>query len=214
MAEGRPADYTPDKFRLNEDQLNLASELTVLQRKFVIELIKPNTTQRQAYLAAGGQGKTENAQDSSANTMFSNVKVRAFYDSLMEEITANAVYTKEKAIERLSNTARVTIKDVCDFKNSQVGEDEEGKPVYQTTWVIKNSEDIPDHIAAAIKSVSITKDGPKLELHDSHGSIKQLADMLAWNAPKKTEVTGADGGALQHAITVEFVDANESTDSE
>ena len=183
--------------KFSEEQIELASKLTVLQRKFVIELIKPKTSQRQAYIRAGGTAKTERAQDNSASQIFSKVGVRAFYDSIMASIEDKVVYTKEKAIERLANTAQVTIKDVCDFKEVLVGEDEDGDPVYQTTWKMKNSEDIPDHIAAAIKSVTVTKSGPKIELHDSHNSIKQLAEMLAWNAPKRTEHSGIDGAPIK-----------------
>jgi len=194
---------TKAKTSFTANQMELASKLTPLQRKFVIELIKPNTTQRQAIKAAGSKAKTDMALDNVASQTFSKVQVKAFYDSLMEEVTVNAVYTKEKAIERLASTAQVTITDVCDFRNVKVGEDENGNDVFQTVWTIKNSEDIPNYIAAAIKSVTVTQNGPKIELHDSHGSIKQLADMLAWNAPKKTELTGKDGQALQLSANVE-----------
>jgi len=104
----------------------------------------------------------------------------------------SAIMTRSEALERLSTTARVTITDVCDFKLAQVGEDEEGNPVYQTVWTIKNSEDIPPEVAVSIKSVSITKSGPKLELHDQNAAIKQLTDMQGWNSPKKFELE-ADG---------------------
>ena len=143
--------------------------------------------QIQAYKKAGGRAKTRSAQDNAASVMLRNAKTKAFYNSLMNEGISEAIMTKEQALTRLTRTASVTIKDVCDFKNLQVGEDENG-PVYQTVWTVKNAEDIPDHIAACIKSVSVTREGPKLELYDSNASIKQLSDMLGWAIPKKPTI--------------------------
>lgn len=104
-----------------------------------------------------------------------------------KEATSSAVMTRQEALEKLSLSARVSITDVADFKLTQVGEDDNNEPVYQTVWVIKNSEDIAPEVAACIKSITITKTGPKLELHDQNAAIKQLSDMEGWNAPKKTD---------------------------
>jgi phage terminase small subunit len=104
-----------------------------------------------------------------------------------EKAETSAVMSRGEALEKLSLSARVSITDVADFKLAQVGEDADGNPVHQTTWVIKNSEDIAPEVAACIKSITITQTGPKLELHDQNSAIKQLADMQGWNAPKKTE---------------------------
>ncbi len=184
------------QIKLTAEQLELASKLTPLQRKFVLELIKPGTSQRQAYLTAGGKAKNESAQDSSATTMFSNVKVKAFYNSLLSCIASDSIMTKQEALERLSKSARATIHDICTFELKQVGEDEDGNPVMQTVWTMKHSEDIDPVIAASIKSVTFTKTGPKIEMYDSNGSIKILSDLQGWNAPRKQEITGKDGSAL------------------
>jgi phage terminase small subunit len=106
-----------------------------------------------------------------------------------EKAEGSAVMSREEALEKLSLSARVSITDVADFKLTQVGKDADGNPVHQTTWVIKNSEDIAPEVAACIKSITITQTGPKLELHDQNSAIKQLADMQGWNAPKKTDQT-------------------------
>jgi len=184
------------QIKLTAEQLELASKLTPLQRKFVLELIKPGTSQRQAYLTAGGKAKTESAQDNSASIMLSNSKVSAFHKSLINTIASDVIMTKQEALERLSKTARATIHDICTFKLTQVGEDAEGNPIMQTVWEIKNSEDIDPVIAASIKSVIFTKNGPKIEMYDANGSIKILSDLQGWNAPKKQEITGKDGSAL------------------
>lgn len=179
------------------EQMELASKLTSLQRKFVIELVKPKTSQRQAYINAGGKAKTEQSQDSSATQIFSNLKVRAFYDNLMEAKTVNSIMQRDEALEILSNNARVKMTDVADFGFRKISEDDEGRDIMESVWVMKNGEDIDPDVASCIKSVTMTKNGPKIELHDQQGAIKQITDMQGWAAPKKTELTGAGGEALQ-----------------
>lgn len=182
---------------LTKEQQELASKLTPLQRKFIIELVKPKTSQRQAYLRAGGTAKTENAQDQGASRMLSDDKVQAFYQSLMNSQTKSAIMTREEALERLSKSARVTIHDICTFSLEEVGKDEFNNPIMQTVWQMKNSEEIDPDVAASIKSVTFTKTGPKIELYDANGAIRQLSVMQGWDAPKKTWLTGSDDKPLE-----------------
>jgi phage terminase small subunit len=124
---------------------------------------------------------------SAAGKLEKDDRISTAINEAREKAEGSAVMSREEALEKLSLSARVSITDVADFKLTQVGEDADGNPVYQTTWVIKNSEDIAPEVAACIKSITITQTGPKLELHDQNSAIKQLADMQGWNAPKKTE---------------------------
>ena len=178
-------------------QMELAAKLTSLQRKFVIELVKPKTSQRQAIKAAGSKAKTNDSLDNVATQTFSKLQVRAFYDSLMETKTINSIMQRDEALEILSNNARVKMTDVADFGFRKVGEDDEGQDIMESIWTMKNGNDIDPAIASCIKSVTMTKNGPKIELHDQQGAIKQLTDLQGWSAPKKTELTGAGGEALQ-----------------
>lgn len=184
------------QIKLTAEQLELASKLTPLQRKFVLELIKPGTSQRQSYVTAGGKANGANSQDQSASKMISNARVKEFHQSLINTIASDVIMTKQEAMERLSKSARATIHDICTFELKQVGEDEDGNPVMQTVWTMKHSEDIDPVIAASIKSVTFTKTGPKIEMYDSNGSIKILSDLQGWNAPRKQEITGKDGQSL------------------
>ena len=147
-------------------------------------------------MKAGGKAKGLESIDAAAYRLFSDVQVKAYYDSLIEAATNSAIMTREQALERLTKSAQVTITDVCEFRNVKVGEDDSGQPIYQTVWTIKDSENIPPHIAACIKSVTITKTGPKIELYDSNAAIKQLSTMEGWDAPKRSELTGKDGKPL------------------
>lgn len=184
-------------------QVELASKLTPLQRKFIIELIKPNTSQRQAYINAGGTAKTDKAQDASASRMLTDVKVKAFYEAMMETKTVNSIMTRDEALERLSKSARIKITDVCTFKYVEFTDKETDEVYMNTVWTMKDAEDIDPDVAACIKSVTFTKTGPKIELYDANGSIKMLSDIQGWNAPKRTEITGKDGQALQLNANIE-----------
>lgn len=90
---------------LTEKQLDLASKLTTLNRKFVVNLVS-GSSQRQAYLDAGGKAKTDVAQDNCASTMFRNVQVKAFYNSLMEVAESKAILTREEAMKILTSNAK------------------------------------------------------------------------------------------------------------
>lgn len=113
----------------------------------------------------------------------------------IEKASSKAIMTREEALERLTLHARIKITDVCDFSLKEIGTEEDGTPIVRTVWVVKNSEDIDPDVAACIKSVSCGKDGPKIELYDSDGAIKQLSNMQGWDAAKKFENTGIIGVA-------------------
>tara|TARA_R110000744_G_scaffold105561_1_gene201720 strand:- start:152 stop:784 length:633 start_codon:yes stop_codon:yes gene_type:complete len=179
------------------EQIELASKLTPLQRKFIIELVKPKTSQRQAIKAAGSKAKTNEALDNVATQIFSRLEVKAFYDSLMESRMLDSIMKRDEALSILSNNARVKMTDVATFGFVEVGKDDDGQAIMQTVWIMKDSKDVDPDVMSCIKSVTMTNKGPKIELHDQQGAIKQLTDMQGWAAPKKTELTGAGGEALQ-----------------
>ena len=120
--------------------------------------------------------------------LLKNGKIEVRLKELNQMAVSDAVMTKQEALQLLSVKARIRITDVCDFKQEPVGNDEEGNPVFQTVWTMKNAEDIDPAVAACIKSVTVTKTGPKIELYDANASAKLLADMLGWNAPVESNV--------------------------
>lgn len=181
---------------LTPEQKLLSKELTVLQRKFVIALIKPKMSKRKAYIAAGGKAKSPESQDAAASTMFKNVRVANFYNSFMDDAVNSSIMEREEALEILSTNARVKMTDVADYRFVEVGKDKDGHAIMQTVWEMKDSKDIDPALISCIKSVTMTKQGPKIELHDQQGAIKQLSTMQGWDAAKKTELTGKDGTAL------------------
>jgi len=189
--------------QLTDQQMELAAELTKLQRQFVIKLVE-GKSQREAYWGAGGQSKTPRAADANAARMIATDKVKAFYDALIQQAATEAVMTREEAMARLSTIARTTVKDVAKFGKRHVGDepvdphdpDGETKDVYQTVWEMHSSEDIDDAAAAAISEISASDKGLSFKLHSQLQAIQQLAKMQGWEMPSKHEHTGADGEKL------------------
>ncbi|BFI68408.1 hypothetical protein okayama3_39930 [Yersinia pseudotuberculosis] len=180
---------------LTEEQKALFDALTQLQRRFVTALLE-GTNQTEAYRRAGGKAKGDGVR-SKASQLVTNSNVQAFLQSVQHETVNEAIMTYTEALERLTLMGRTTIHDIATFGNYQIGEDEEGQPVFQASWKFKDSKDIkPEHLAA-VAELSTGKDGLKIKLHDPKAAIKQLAEMCGWEAPKKAELTGPNGGPIQ-----------------
>ncbi|PHM47153.1 terminase small subunit [Xenorhabdus miraniensis] len=183
------------KIQLTDEQKIFFDALTPLQQKFALGILK-GLNQVDSYRKAGGKAKGESAR-TQASRMITFDNVKTFLDTMNQEAVSDAVMSRQEALERLSAMGRVSIHDIADFRNSQIGEDEEGKPVFQATWQFKDSALQNPAALSAISELTTGKDGIKLKLHDPKAAIKQLADLMGWDAPKKTELTGKDGGPIQ-----------------
>ncbi len=178
-------------------------QMTTLQQRVCVNVLSGGyDSNRAAYFAAGGKAKSNESADAIVARMLGDAKVRPFLSSMKAATVSEAIMSREEAMERLTKAARITITDIAEFGERQVGEDDDGQPIKETVWRIKNSDELTPEAAAAIKSVTATKFGPKLELHDPHAAIKQLADMSGWQAPSKHELSGPGGSAIPIESTV------------
>lgn len=185
--------------KLTAEQQRLFDVLTPLQKRFSLAIIK-GKNQTEAYRKAGGKAKGDNLRKA-AHVIATNCDVQAFIKSVQGEIIDEAIMTRDEALKRLSKMGCASIADIAEFSNSIVGEDEEGNPVYQAVWSFKDSSlQDPDAMSAVSELIS-GKDGIKLKMHDPKAAIKQLAELQGWEAPKKTELTGADGGPIKTETT-------------
>src|SRR5690606_33508517 len=139
---------------------------TMLQRETVINIECHGMSQVKAYQKAGGKCKGK-AAEAAASRLLSNVKVKEFRATFVKQSIRKGVMSREEALERLSLHARIKITDICTFKLVEL-EDAEGNIVTNTVWEMKNAEDIDPAVAACIKSVMFTKNGPKIELYDAN----------------------------------------------
>lgn len=97
---------------LTSEQQALADKLTNLQRGVVLGVVA-GKSQRQAYYDAGGKAKTDEAADTSAYEIMSRPEVVAFYNSLIAQVAAKAIWTREDSERVLAEIA--------------MGHDEQGK---------------------------------------------------------------------------------------
>lgn len=180
---------------LTEEQKALFDALTRLQKKFVTCLLNGDR-QADAYRNAGGKAKGDGVH-SKAAVMVRNGNVQAFLKSVQYEAINEAIMTRTEALERLSKMGRTSLTDIAEFRNSMIGEDEDGQPVFQASWSFRDSALQDPEAMAAIAELTTGKDGIKLKMHDPKVAIKQLGEMQGWEAPKKTEITGAGGGPVK-----------------
>lgn len=185
--------------KLTAEQQRLFDALTQLQKKFVTHLLK-GKSQVDAYRKAGGKAKGDGAY-SKATQIVRNSNVAAFLASVQTSEVNEAIMTREEALKRLSKMGRASIADIAEFSNSIVGEDEDGNPVYQAVWSFKDSSLQDPDAMSAVSELTSGKDGIKLKMHDPKAAIKQLAELQGWEAPKKTELTGAEGGPIKAETT-------------
>lgn len=182
---------------LTKEQKALFDALTALQKKFVTHLIK-GKNQTEAYKAAGGKAKTDDTARAQASRMVTFDNVQAFLQSVQYETVSESIMTRTEALERLTVMGRARVRDLVDFSEHKIGVDADtGEEIIQAAWRFKDSVKQHPELLDAIAEVTAGKEGIKLKLHDSRGAIKQIGEMQGWEAPKKTEVSGPGGGAIQ-----------------
>jgi phage terminase small subunit len=183
------------KKKLTAEQQHLFDALTALQKRFVTWVLK-GKNQTDAYRKAGGKAKAEGARKA-AHAIATNCDVEAFLRSVQQEVVNDAIMTRTEALERLSKMGRTSLMDIAEFRNCQIGEDEDGQPVFQASWSFRDSALQDAEAMSAVAELTTGKDGIKLKMHDPKAAIKQIGEMQGWEAPKKTEVSGPGGTPIR-----------------
>ncbi len=147
----------------------------------------------EAYKDAGGKSATYDDQCSVSSRMSSNVNVKSFLQSIYDQQLTNSVMTRQEALEKLSNIGRTSINDLVTYGKYQVGEDEEGNPIFQSCWEFKKSVKNDPKKMEAISELSAGPHGLKIKLEGQTKGIEGLRKMEGWDAPEKVEaaITGA-----------------------
>lgn len=184
---------------MTPEQEELAKELSDLQRNLVLGVVA-GKTQRQAYYDAGGKATSDESADANASKILSMDKVAAFKMSLIKSEVKESIMEREEALERLSLMGRTRITDILEFEAVEVAtvnKDGEQEIKTETIWRFKDSAELQERAAAAIKSVTMTKFGPKIEMHDAASAIAQIAKLRGWEAPTKVAQTDSQGNDVQ-----------------
>ena len=179
--------------------------LTPKQESFCLAYLETGNASeayRRVYATARVKPETINR---SAKELIDNPKIAARLAELTKEATSKAVMTRQRALERLSMIAETSITDILEFDEQEL-DGPEGT-VRETIWRMKDSSEIPSIAAATIKSVTMTKFGPKIEMYDRLSALQQLAKMQGWESASKHEISGPNGGAINVRDVGEMTDA-------
>lgn len=180
------------------------AELTPKQQRFADEyLIDLNATA--AYKRAGYAGKG-NAAESMASQLLRNIKVANYIAERQKILQEKTGITQERV---LSEYAKLAFLDPRRFYNEQ------GQliPVHE----------LPADVAATLSGMEVTvsrsgtdeggkpeyDDVKKIKFIDKKGALDSIARHLGMFVDK-TELTGANGGAITQSVTVNFVKPKQS----
>ncbi|MGE4336490.1 MAG: terminase small subunit [Pigmentiphaga sp.] len=171
--------------------------LTAKQEAFALAYLETGNAS-EAYRRAYSAAKMKDKQVwEEASKLLSHPKVAQRLEQLKAAAVSAAVMTRQEALERLSTFASTDLADLVEFGSYELGE-QDGQPVIQAAWKIKDSILQDPKKLAAISELSATKDGVKIKTHSPLQAIQQLAKMQGWESAKKHELTGKDGGPIQH----------------
>ncbi len=191
---------------MTPEQQELFDALTPLQKRVATNVLA-GMTQREAYIEAGGKGITESAIDSSASEILRNLQVKSFMDSMQVQAVSDAIMGRDEMLARLTLFARKGVKDIVKFKTAIVGKDlETGEDVQQTGWWIPDSILQDDESLSIISELEVGKHGPKIKTHSSLQAMAQIAKIQGYEVAGKLELTGKDGGPIQHQNLDELTD--------
>lgn len=183
--------------KMTTDQKLLFDNLTKLQQLAALERLKdPLAKNGDIYKRAS---KKNNISEHNARVYGYNVlnhkDVIKFLDTFNVEASDEAIMTREEMLLRLTKIAQHSATDVVQvIHNEQQMIDAETGEIFegQSAFAIKRNADM-----SLVNEITKGKDGIKVKTYSAVEAMKQLAQLQGFNAPTKTEITGAEGGPIQ-----------------
>lgn len=175
----------------------MTAKLTPKQEKFWEEYQRTGIASdayRLAYDAANMKPETIHKR---ASELLAHREIAGRIRQVEEAAISSAVMTRQEAMERLSSFARTDLADLVEFGEFEIGQNEDGDPIIQSSWRIKPETLRDPKKMAAIAELNASKDGIKIKTHSPLQAIQQLAKMQGWEAAQKFEHAGANGGPIQ-----------------
>ncbi|WP_052168228.1 terminase small subunit [Pseudomonas aeruginosa] len=169
--------------------------LTPKQEAFCLAYLKTGNASEAYRLSYDAKNMKSETVNRTAKELIDNPKIAARMAELNASAVTDAVMTRQEALERLSRFARTDLADLVEFGSYEIGE-QDGQPVIQAAWKIKDSVLQDPQKMAAISELAATKDGIRIKTHSPLQAIQQLAKMQGWESATKHEVSGPDGGPL------------------
>lgn len=181
----------------HKDIQALFDAMTQLQQQVITNVLK-GMSPRQAYLHAPlGKASNVGSIDAVVSEMLRNPKVVAYRQAVQGLEHDETIMGRDEMRRRLTAIARTDINDLVELGRYEAGEDREGNPVYQTAWTFREEARRDPMRMSAVAELTLDRAGnPKVKLHSPLVAMKQLADLDGLEAPKRTELTGPNGGPL------------------
>lgn len=168
----------------------LASKLTPLQFKTVVNVVTGDySSNRQAYLKAGGKAKTDKIAEACVSEILSNPNVKAYKRALMNQIAMDSIISREESMKILSDMSKTNITDIGTYKNIEIGRDDKDQPIMQAVFFLKESDELTPEAARSIMSIKVGPQGMEVKQHDNKQAIAQLSKMMGWDEPDKVDHT-------------------------
>lgn len=170
-------DVRQDLPELTDRQKRAAAELNPYQLEFArrwLERHVSGDSEAACYLAAYPNASDYKGASVNAGRILKLPKVQEFIEAMQETGTLRStVATLEEIQEQLTAIARADITEIVPWENVV---DEETGAVYPLPK-IKNLSELPVEQRRMIKSITWTKQGPKIELHDAAKAQDMLIRM-------------------------------------
>lgn len=155
--------------------------LTPKQERFCLAYLETGNAS-EAYRRAYNASKMKpNSINVNASKLLADAKVTLRLKELNESAVSSAVMTRKEALERLSTFARTDLSDLVEFGAYELGQDDDGKPIVQAAWKIRDSILQDPKKLAAISELSAGRDGIKIKTHSPLQAIQQLAKLQGWD---------------------------------
>lgn len=184
-------------------------KLTIKQEKFCNKYIEcGNASQAYRYAYSCEKMKNETVNNK-AYVLLAKGEIRTRVDEIKNHLQSKSELTKEKL---LLEYTKIGFSSIAHLHN---------------TWIDRKAfEELTDDQKAAIKSIStrtrramiseepVEIEEVKIELYDKLRALDSIVKMLGFDAPTKTELTGANGMPLiPEPIAIEIIDRRELSDA-
>jgi phage terminase small subunit len=205
--------------RESEEYEQALSEIkTELQRRFVeyyISAQKPNGTQ--AVKDAGYKVSNDNSAAATAARLLRMVKIKAAIDAGHRFMMRKVRMDRDGILEQYRQLVETRVTDVLSFGTRERKVTKEDGSSYDeaVSYVnIKNSDELPSNITAAITEVAETADGIRVKMADRSHALDAMAKILGLTKENTTIILAALEGQAesQAAMVAEWIDKEFASD--
>jgi len=155
--------------------------LTQKQEAFALAYFETGNASEAYRRSYNAENMSPNVIHNKASALMAKGDVRVRIEQLRAKAETASVMSRQEALERLSTFARTDLSDLVEFGAYELGQDDDGKPIVQAAWKIRDSALQDPKKLAAISELSAGRDGIKIKTHSPLQAIQQLAKLQGWD---------------------------------